>query len=132
MHHLVYTSTANFPLTKEELDRLLPQWREKNARLGVTGMLLYSEGDIMQVLEGDAEALHTLFAAIAADVRHRGVTKLADGPVEGRVFADWSMRFRTVDAAYIARLVQQATPAPGQARDLAPVLAAYVNQEPWV
>lgn len=78
---------------------MLPHWREKNAHLGVTGMLLCSEGATMRVLEGDAEALHTLFAAIAADVRHRSVTKLADGPVAGRVFADWSMRFRTFDAA---------------------------------
>ena len=131
MHHLVYTSHANSPLTEEELHRLLGRWRAKNARLNVTGVLLYSAGDILQVLEGDAQTLHALFATIAADARHRNVTKLADGPAPGRMFAGWSMQFRAVDAADFKRFVRQMDTAPNHARRLAPLLEAFMEQEPW-
>ncbi|WP_310397730.1 BLUF domain-containing protein [Hymenobacter sp.] len=131
MHHLVYTSTASDPLTEAELQRQLSRWRVNNARLGVTGVLLYSEGSILQVLEGAAEHLHALFATIAADVRHRSVTKLADGPVPGRVFAGWSMRFRSVSTTDFTRFVPQREAAiPSHASELVPLLEAFMAQEP--
>lgn len=130
MHHLVYTSTANVPLTEANLRGQLGHWRATNARLGVTGVLLYSEGNVLQVLEGEAEAIHSLFSNIANDVRHRSVTKLADGPVQGRAFSDWSMRFRTVESADYERFVQQINFAPNHASSLAPLLEAFMASDP--
>ena len=131
MHCLVYTSTANVLLSEEQLQRLLDHWRTNNSRWHVTGVLLYSEGQIMQVLEGDAERLHTLFATIAADLRHHTVTRLADGPVPSRAFADWSMQFRKVDTADFQHLVQHLKTAPAHASALAPLLEAFIAQQPW-
>lgn len=131
MHHIVYTSTANVFLNEEEMRRALCYWRTKNARLGITGVLLYSEGQIMQVLEGEAEAVHALYANIAADVRHRSVTKLADGPVLGRTFADWSIRFRTVDTVNFMRFAELLDAAPDHASGLAPLLESFMAQGPW-
>ena len=128
MHHLVYFSTASVLLTEEELHQQVAQWREKNARLDVTGVLLYSEGNILQVLEGAAATVQPLFAAIAADVRHRGVTKLADGPVPGRAFANWSMQMKSVEIADFTRLLQQ-QPGSGHAKGLMPLLEAFLLQE---
>ncbi|MCC3151981.1 BLUF domain-containing protein [Hymenobacter sp. BT770] len=129
MHYLVYTSTASLPLTEAELGRLLVRWRVNNARWGVTGVLLYSEGHIMQVLEGDAETVHALFGTIETDIRHRGVTKLADGPVPERAFADWSMRFRTMDSADYNRFVHRMKAAPNHASSLAPLLEVFMDLE---
>lgn len=129
MHHLVYTSTASSPFLETDLRRLLGPWRAKNARLNVTGVLLYSEGNILQVLEGNADALHNLFATIAADPRHLNVVKLADGPVPGRTFAEWSMQFRTVDLSDFARFVQQMNLASDPARRLAPLLESFMASE---
>ncbi|MBF9236635.1 BLUF domain-containing protein [Hymenobacter sp. BT683] len=131
MHHLVYTSSATLPFPEQELRRLLVQWRANNARLGVTGVLMYSDGDIMQVLEGESDRVHDLFDVIAADVRHQGVTKIADGPVRERAFADWSMRFRAVDIADFQRHVEQLRDAPNHASDLAPLLEAFMAPEAW-
>jgi hypothetical protein len=131
MHYLVYTSTASLPLTEAELSRLLVQWCAKNARLGVTGVLLYSEGHIMQVLEGNVETVHALFGTIETDVRHRGVTKLADGAVPERAFADWSMRFRAMDWADFNRFVHQIQSAPNHASSLAPLLEEFMGPESW-
>ncbi|GAB3294504.1 BLUF domain-containing protein [Hymenobacter humi] len=129
MHHLVYTSTATVLLTEADLHRQLSHWREKNARLDVTGVLLYSEGHIMQVLEGAADTIHALFDTIETDIRHRGVTKLADGPVSERAFADWSMRFRTVDLAEYNRFVHHMKSAPTHASNLAPLLEVFMGPE---
>ncbi|OGX85791.1 hypothetical protein BEN47_14460 [Hymenobacter lapidarius] len=130
MHHLVYTSTATAPLTEDNLRGQLGHWRATNARLGVTGVLLYSEGNVLQVLEGDSEVIRSLFATIARDVRHRSITKIADGPVPGRAFSDWSMRFRAVESADYDRFVQQIHFAPNHASSLAPLLEAFMASDP--
>lgn len=130
MHHLVYTSSANAPLTEEYLHEHLEQWRATNARLGVTGVLLYSEDNVLQVLEGEAETIHSLFASIANDVRHRSVTKIADGPVPGRAFSEWSMRFRTVELADYNRFMQQVRGGPSHASSLALLLESFMAAGP--
>jgi hypothetical protein len=133
MHQLVYSSTAALGLTEAELQRQLDHWRTTNARLHITGLLLYStEGQVMQVLEGDAALVHQLYSVIAADIRHRDVVTLADGPIPGRAFADWSMHFRTVAPADFLRLVPQADAAPAHVRNLVPLLEAFMAEEPLV
>ena len=131
MHHLVYTSTANLGLTEAELQGQLGHWRTNNATLNITGLLLFStEGNIMQVLEGEATAVHRLYTVIAADIRHYNVVKLADGPVPGRAFADWSMHFRRVNTADFSRLVPHPDAAPEHVRKLVPLLEAFMVEEP--
>jgi hypothetical protein len=49
---VVYASTALQAFTKPELQALLQEIRPKNAELGITGLLLYKDGNFMQVLEG--------------------------------------------------------------------------------
>ncbi|WP_051718966.1 BLUF domain-containing protein [Hymenobacter sp. IS2118] len=131
MHHLVYTSTATLPFAETELRQLLAHWRATNARLGLTGVLMYSEGDIMQVLEGEQAQVQALFSRIAADARHRGVTKLADGPVPERAFADWSMRFRAVASSDFQQHLERLSGASGPASDLAPLLEAFMASDAW-
>jgi hypothetical protein len=130
MHHLVYTSIASAHLSEDELQRQLAHWCDTNAALSVTGVLLYSESNIMQVLEGPAESIHPLYKTIEADVRHRSVTKLADGPVQSRAFAEWSMRFRAVEIDEFTHLVRQATTGPAHAQGLLPLLEAFGAPEP--
>lgn len=127
MHHLVYTSAASVLLTEEELRHQLSRWRATNASLGVTGVLLYSEGDILQVLEGAADAVRPLFATIAADVRHRSVAKLADGPVPARTFADWSMQLQAVDPAEFTSFLQHLDANCDRAQGLAPLFEAFMS-----
>ena len=131
MHHLVYSSNASFGLTEAELHQHLGRWRSTNASLNITGLLLFStEGNIIQVLEGDAHMVHQLYAVIAADVRHRNVVKLADGPVSGRAFADWSMRFRSIEPADFSRLAPRPDATPEHVRNLVPLLEAFMAEKP--
>jgi hypothetical protein len=60
-------------------------------------MLLYKDGNLMQVLEGDGPAVHALYERIAEDPRHRGALVLLDEEQPERQFADWSMAYRDLD-----------------------------------
>jgi hypothetical protein len=99
LHHLVYQSSAITPFSEAELQTLLRQSRAWNEAHGLTGVLLYCEGEILQVLEGPTAEVLGIFARIERDYRHRGVTKLADGPIARRSFADWFMGFKVVSPA---------------------------------
>lgn len=94
MHHLVYASSAREKFTKDELLDLLEQARSNNTQLRVTGMLLYKDGNFMQVLEGERDVIWGLYEKITFDPRHRGALKLLDHPVPARGFPEWSMAFR--------------------------------------
>jgi hypothetical protein len=94
MFHLVYVSSATQLFTKPELQTLLEQARKNNSDLGVTGMLLYKDGNFMQVLEGDEQVVKKLAAHIERDARHKGVLVLMRGTSEPPLFPDWSMGFR--------------------------------------
>lgn len=104
MHHIVYLSEATRDFDDSELQRLLVQWRARNRQRDITGVLLYREGRIIQVLEGEAPAVQEMYARIAADARHCGVVKLADGAIARREFADWSMGFVPLSAERFTRL----------------------------
>jgi hypothetical protein len=99
MHFLVYVSSAVTPFSGSELVDLLKKSHEKNATLGITGMLLYKDGNFMQVLEGEEEVVRTLYTRIAGDPRHRGLHTLLQRPLAERQFPDWSMGFRDLNAA---------------------------------
>jgi uncharacterized Fe-S cluster-containing MiaB family protein len=97
---LIYSSAASRELTELELSRLLLGARKTNIAFEVTGMLLYHEGSFLQVLEGKAEAVESLFARISTDPRHHRVVVLMRREVVERQFEDWSMGF--VDAKRVA------------------------------
>jgi len=100
MLSLVYVSSATVPFTPDELVALLKKSHEKNARLGITGMLLYKEGNFMQVLEGEEAAVRELYETIRHDPRHHDVITLLEEEVPAREFSEWSMGFvdlKTVD-----------------------------------
>ena len=99
MHSLVYVSSATELFDRAELDEILAESRRNNEAAGVTGMLLYKDGNLMQVLEGDEEAVQATYARISADPRHRGLMVLLKEAVEDRQFEDWTMAFRDLEAA---------------------------------
>jgi Sensors of blue-light using FAD len=98
LYSLIYVSSASQPFTTAELTKLLQGARERNTSLGVSGMLLYKDGNFMQLLEGEEEAVLSLYRLIAGDTRHKGAMTLLKGSVQTRSFPDWSMGFRDLHA----------------------------------
>lgn len=107
LYRLVYQSSAVVPFQGEDLTNILRHSRSRNAALGLTGLLLYNNGEILQVLEGPHKQVRSRFARIERDVRHRSVVKLACGPVQYRHFAHWALGFQALDAARFAQASEQ-------------------------
>jgi hypothetical protein len=94
MYSLVYVSSATAPMPKDELLELLSKAREHNSSKDITGLLLYKDGNFMQMLEGDEQAVTSLYQRIELDPRHRGAIVLLKDDTDARQFPDWSMGFR--------------------------------------
>lgn len=94
MYHLVYTSHAVKQFTEDELLLLLKESRTYNKTKKITGMLLYLEGKLIQVLEGDKKQVQDLYGRIVADPRHQRVKLIEEGNSPDRIFKDWSMGFK--------------------------------------
>ena len=94
MYHLIYLSSATHLFSPAELQALLEQARVKNARLGITGILLYREGNFLQLLEGETSVVESLYQTILRDARHQGCIRLLDGVIAERAFPEWSMAYR--------------------------------------
>ena len=122
MEELVYVSSAVEQQTDAELEALLTRARERNQRLGLTGVLLYDDGDFFQYLEGPAAALDEVWGLIVRAPQHRSILQLVRGPIAARNFGRWSMGFVKVPKSALLQLAQAdwrtslaTAPDPGRA-----------------
>ena len=99
MHRLMYLSSSSFQYSEETLRDILVQSRKNNAMLDITGLLLYHDGSIFQVLEGNKSEINSLYLKILKDPRHSGVVTLFDEEIDTRDFSDWSMGFKNLSAS---------------------------------
>src|SRR5436309_800677 len=90
---IVYSSKATHPMSTEELTDILAVAQPRNLVADITGILLYRNGDFLQVLEGPVDALSFLLEKLNRDSRHSEVRVLLDGQVSARAFGAWSMAF---------------------------------------
>ena len=105
-YHVLYRSRATHALTEADLQALLDWSRPYNAQHQITGLLLYSDGRFVQLIEGPAAVVQALFAQIQQDLRHTQVVTVSDGPGPQRWFADWQMAFGNVSAAELNHTLQ--------------------------
>lgn len=100
MYRLIYKSTESAPFTNTKLKKLLDQTRRHNVERSVSGVLIYHHGVFLQLLEGDAADVKSVFGRIERDHRHKQITTLlaADKP-GGRAFGQWPMGFIDGDDA---------------------------------
>ncbi len=88
---LMYASRAAEGVDQDSLIGILRQSKAHNPALGVTGVLCFSQGIFLQVLEGGRSAVNRLYNRIAADPRHTQVELLSYEEIGERHFAGWSM-----------------------------------------
>ena len=88
---LLYASRAVPAVDHEELLAILKKSKANNPKVGITGVLCFSQGIFMQVLEGGRDAVSSLYNRIANDARHAEVILLNYEEIAERRFAGWSM-----------------------------------------
>jgi len=95
LNSLVYVSSAVRLLSLDEIRSLLKRARERNMEYGITGVLLHTNGNFMQYLEGPKDNLDIIYRIIREDARHTGFIFISRETIESRQFGDWSMGFLT-------------------------------------
>ena len=93
MFFIVYVSYMSVYRSTTDIAQLLESFREKNHKNGVTGLMLYKDGNVIQVIEGSEYVVKQLYTKILADTRHTQVFKLLQGKISCRNFPDWKMGF---------------------------------------
>ena len=93
---------------ESEIAPILKSAVKHNSKNGITGMLLYSGGNFLQVLEGEKAAVDETYARICRDPRHRNTVLLTEEPVTERHFANWQMGYRQLGAKHAASLPRYA------------------------
>jgi Sensors of blue-light using FAD len=88
---LLYASRAVPAVDQDALVAILRKSKANNLALGVTGVLCFSQGIFLQVLEGGRGPVNQLYNRIAADPRHTDVELLCYEEIGERRFAGWSM-----------------------------------------
>jgi hypothetical protein len=88
---LVYASRAVPTVDQAELAAILRKSKANNPTHGITGVLCFSEGIFLQVLEGGRSAVNQLYNRIATDARHTQVELMVYEEIGERRFAGWSM-----------------------------------------
>ena len=95
---LLYISQANAQADERELMDILSVSRKVNHRLGITGVLVYSKGWWLQVLEGEFNAVTSLFFdRIQRDKRHTHASPVVMTYIDQRHFANWDMGYYSTE-----------------------------------
>ena len=93
---LIYFSTSFKFVKEEDFISLLEQSRKYNSEKSITGILLCVRGNILQVLEGDQQAVEDLFSRVEQDTRHTDVSIALKRPISQRLFPEWAMGYETI------------------------------------
>ncbi|PLX37450.1 MAG: hypothetical protein C0606_03855 [Hyphomicrobiales bacterium] len=91
VHRLIYFSSTAPSFQAPDVEDILSVARERNRRAGITGLLVYHDGNFLQILEGPRDAVEECFTRIQNDPRHDGIIRVVSEDVEERVFGDWEM-----------------------------------------
>jgi hypothetical protein len=104
MYYIIYLSAGVNWFSEKELTDLLEISNINNSRNNITGLLLYSEGNFIQLLEGEEQDVKHAFERISKDQRHKGITIIASGTIEHRNFPEWAMGFKSIHANDLTEL----------------------------
>ena len=74
------------------LKDIIASSQKNNPEEGVTGCLLSGSNSFLQLLEGPADFIDTLYSKISKDNRHGNVVTLCDDKIDERLFLSWSMK----------------------------------------
>ena len=90
-YRLIYSSEATAEMARTDLEQMLTESRLRNAKRGITGVLVFSDGVFLQVLEGERDDVEDLMVSLRRDPRHRNLKVLHEEEIDRRVFPTWKM-----------------------------------------
>lgn len=100
---IIYISRSTFENTdainkiEPNVVRILAKSRINNRKNGLVGVLYFGDGAFFQCLEGDEDAINTLFAKIENDPRHKDIKLISKKYISRLSFPDWAMKYAPLD-----------------------------------
>ncbi len=104
MKYTIYLGATKKLMSEAELADMLILNQQNNRNSNITGMMIYTEGTFMQVLEGNEDDVRMACRKIEQDVTTKNVIKLAEDTITKPNFRNWSMAFLASNLAMVQRL----------------------------
>jgi Sensors of blue-light using FAD len=133
--HAIYVSSAPPDLSEHDTVKFLNEARRANRRHDVSGLMLYTGGSFLIVLEGEPARVDTACAEIFADDREKRM--ILRERIDEREFPEWTMGFETVEPLEAGRLlgVQGLFDPPSRVAQIAPehakTLLSIIGRRRW-
>ncbi|NJW51937.1 BLUF domain-containing protein [Salinimicrobium oceani] len=99
-YSLCYVSTVEQDVSQETIEQILKESSINNNRDRITGILLFSNGNFFQVLEGKKEKVEQLYQRIARDPRHYNLICIFKKKIPFSRFEQYENEFLSLDATY--------------------------------
>lgn len=103
---IVYVSSATKDLKESEIKTILEQSVAWNNRHGLTGILLFSEGNFFQVLEGEESVIKDLFESIKKDPRHHNVLQIFGKEIHREAYDGYKADFISSKTHYDPKQIE--------------------------
>lgn len=95
-----YVSTVSHFLSDTDVEELMDYVKEQNNLNNITGILIHSDGNFFQVLEGEKETIKKLFEKIKKDSRHYNIIKMLDKEISDNSFSKYHSSFTVISGHY--------------------------------
>lgn len=130
LEQLIYVSIDTREVTNPiRAADILAEARRNNARDDITGVLTFTGGRFVQILEGRNERLEDLLARLAVDHRHRDLKILARRTITNRDFHGWDMVSPRLARSQIDKLNLLLTQPPADLDAYVDLLAEAVHRQ---
>lgn len=83
---ICYVSNCNSELKPIQIQELLSQTQAHNNQQKIKGLLLFSDGNFFQIIEGTPETIYLLWEKIQEDPRHHSIIKIFEEKVSTQPF----------------------------------------------
>ncbi|MDT0677850.1 BLUF domain-containing protein [Autumnicola musiva] len=104
---ICYVSTARSELPTTEIEHILQITEKNNNAQNLTGLLLYSDGNFFQVLEGEKEEVYSLYNKIKTDRNHHSVIQIFGKCIDKEYFDGYRSKFISSEAQYQPEAIEQ-------------------------
>ena len=93
---VLYVSSMCIVYTDIEMAYIVEKFQKANKLHNITGMLVYSNGNVMQYIEGSKNDIENLYKNIKSDPMHTNIITLLYENTESRIFPDWCLNYKVI------------------------------------
>ncbi|GGX06646.1 BLUF domain-containing protein [Aquimarina muelleri] len=102
-----YVSTATSKISSYDIAQLMDLIKTNNNKLNIIGILIYSDRNFFQILEGEKHLVKMIFNKIKKDARHYNIIKMLDKEIKTPTLRKYNPSFTVISDHYNQKELQQ-------------------------